>query len=50
MSEEEFEKKCKRDKGRGNVDVSEYTKHRIYSKYSPWINAIYDHWMYKIDL
>ena len=50
MIGEDFEKKCKRDQGRGNVDLSEYTKRSIYSKSSPWINAIDDHWMYNIDL
>ena len=50
MSGEEFEKKCKREQGRGNVDVSEDTKCGLYSKASLWLNAINDHWMYKIDL
>ena len=42
--------KCKREQGRGNVDVSEDTKRGIYSKSSTWINAINDHGMSKIDL
>ena len=50
ISGEEFEKKCKREQSRGNVDVSEDTKHGLYSKASPWINAIDDHWMSNIDL
>ena len=32
------------------MDVSEDTKQRIYSKASPWLNAIDDHWMSNIDL
>ena len=32
MSGEEFEKKCKRDKGRGNVGMYQDTKHGLYSK------------------
>ena len=32
------------------MDVSEYTKRTIYSKSSPWINAVYDNWMNKIYL
>ena len=43
ISGEEFEKKCKCEQGRDNVEVSEDTRHRIYSKASPWINAIDDH-------
>ena len=50
MSGDEFEKKCKPEQGRGNVDVSEDTKHGLYSKASPWLNAIDEHWMSKIDL
>ena len=50
MSGEEFEKKCKREQGRGNVGVSEDTKCGLYSKSSPWLNEIDDHWMFKIDL
>ena len=50
MSGDDFEKKCKHERGRGNVDLSEDTKHRIYSKSSPWINEIYYHWMPKIYL
>ena len=38
MSGEEFEKKCKSDQVRGNVEVSEDTKFGIYSKDSPCIN------------
>ena len=49
-SKEECDNKCKRDQGRGNVDLSEINKHRLYSKSSPWLNAIDDPWMYKIDL
>ena len=30
MSVEEFEKKCKRNKERGDVDVSKYTKCGLY--------------------
>ena len=29
MGREDFEKKCKREIGRDNVDVSEDTKHRL---------------------
>ena len=50
MRGEEFEKKCRHDQGKGNVGVSEYTKLRLYSKASPWLNAIYYHWMSNIDL
>ena len=50
MSRDEFEKKCKRDQGMGNIDVYEYTNCGLYSKASPCINEIDDHWMYKIDL
>ena len=50
MSRDEFENKFKREQGRLNVDVCQYTKHGIYSKSSPWINAIYDHCMYIIDI
>ena len=47
---EGFEKKCKREKGSGNVDVSEDTKHGLCIKVPPCINGIYDHWIYNIDL
>ena len=50
MIGEDFEKKCKRDQGRVNVDVSEDTKRGIYSKSSPWIDAIDYHWMSNTDL
>ena len=50
MRREESDNKCKREQGRGNVDIFEYTKHGLYSKASPWINAIDDNWMSKIDL
>ena len=50
MSGEDFDKKCKRDQDRGNVDVSEDAKCGIYSKASQCLNTIYDHWMYNIDL
>ena len=50
MIREAFEKKCRRDQGRGNVDISEYTKSGLYSKASPWINTIGDKWMSKIDI
>ena len=50
MSGEEFENKCKHEKGRGNVDEYEDNNHGLYSRSSPWINEIYNHWMYKIDL
>ena len=50
MIGEDFEKKCKRDQGRVNVDVSEDTKRGIYSKSSPWLDAIDDHWMSNTDL
>ena len=32
------------------MDVSDDIKHRLYSKASPWINAIDDNWMSNIDL
>ena len=32
------------------MDVYEDTKSGLYSKASPWINEIDDHWMYKVDL
>ena len=48
MRGEDFEKKCKREQGRGNVDVSEDTNRRLYSKASPWLNAIDYHYMSKI--
>ena len=50
MSGEEFEKKCKREQDKGNLDVSEDTKRRLYSKSSPRPNAIDGHWMSNIDL
>ena len=50
MMREDFEKKCKSDQGRGNVDTSEDTKRGLYSKSSPCLNAIDDHWMSKIDI
>ena len=50
MSGEEFEKNCKHEQGRGNVDVSEDIKRGIYSKASLCINAIDYHWMSKIDI
>ena len=50
MSREYYEKKCKREQGRGDVDVSEYTKRRIYSKASPRSNSIEYHWMSNIDI
>ena len=50
MSGEEFEKKCKREQGRGNVDVSEDTNRGIYSKASSSINNMDYPWMSKIDL
>ena len=50
MSGDYFEKKCKREQGRGNVDVYEDTRRGLYSKASPWINEIGDHWMSNIDL
>ena len=48
MIREDFEKNCKREQYRGNVDISEDTKRGIYSKTSPRINAIDDHWMSNI--
>ena len=42
--------KCKREQGRGNMEVSEDTKRGLYSKSLPWLNAIDDYWMSKIDL
>ena len=42
MTGKEIEKKCKREKFRGNVDVYENTKHGLYSKSPPWINKIDD--------
>ena len=50
MRREECDNKCKREQGRGNVDIFKNTKHGLYSKASPWINASYDNWMFKIDL
>ena len=50
MIRKESNKKCKCERGRGNVDLSEDTKRGLYSKYSPWLNAIDDHWMYNIYL
>ena len=50
MRREESDNKCKHEQGRGNVDIFEDTKHGLYSKALPWINAIYDFWMSKIDL
>ena len=50
MSGDDFEKKCNREQGRGYVGVSEDTNRGLYSKASPWINAIYDHWISNIDL
>ena len=50
MSGDYFEKKCKREKGRGNVNVSEDTNHGIYSKASPLLNAVGDDWISRIDL
>ena len=50
MNREDFDKKCKHEKGRGDMDVSEDTKCGIYSKKSTWLNEIDDHWMSKIDL
>ena len=49
MGGEEFENKSKREQVRGNVEVSEDTKHRIYSKASQCINEIDDKWMSNID-
>ena len=42
--------KCKREQGRGNMEVSEDTKRGLYSKSLPWLNAIDDYWMSKIYL
>ena len=50
MSGEDFEKKYKREQGRGNVGVSEDTKREIYSKTSPCINSIDNHCMSNIDI
>ena len=50
MSGEEFDKKCKREKGKGILEVSEETKRRLYSKASQWPNSNDDHWMSNIDL
>ena len=50
MNGEEFEKKCKHEKGRGNVEVSENTKRGLYSKAPPWLNIIDDLWMSNIDI
>ena len=50
MRGEQSDNNCKREQGRGNVDIFEDTKHGLYSKASPWINEIYDNWMSKIDL
>ena len=47
---EEFDKKCKCERGRGNMDISEDTKRGIYSKESSWINAIDDHWMSNVNI
>ena len=33
-----------------NVDVSEDTKRGLYSKASPWLNSIDDHWISNTDL
>ena len=32
------------------MDISKDTKRSLYSKYSPWLNAIYYHWMFNINL
>ena len=50
MNGEVFENNCKHDKSKGNVYISEYTKGRIYSKSSPWLNKFYYHCMSNIDL
>ena len=50
MSREDFDNKCKREKDRGNVDVSKDTNRGIYIKSSTWLNAMDYHWMSKIDL
>ena len=50
MSGEDFDKKCKCEQGRVNVDVSKDTKRGLYMKSWTWLNAIEDHWMSNIDL
>ena len=50
MRQMKFDKKCKHDQGKVNVDVSEDTKCWLYSKVTPSMNEINDNWMSKIDL
>ena len=50
MNGEDFEKKRKRDKGRGNVYLSEDNNRGIFSKASPWINEMDYHCMSNFDL
>ena len=50
MIGEDYDNKCKREKGRGNVEIYEDTRCGVYSKSSPWNNEIYDHWMSNIYL